>query len=527
MTTTLYRGGQVRSPVDPFATALLVDDDTVAWVGSDQAADALTADRTVHLEDAWVAPAFVDAHVHATSTGLALTGLDLTDAPSLAVALSRVEQAARSARGGAVLGNGWDETRWPERRAPTAAELDRASYGGVVYLSRTDAHSAVASSALLAAVPQARQAVGFLADGLVRRTAHHLVRAAAYRSITPTQRRSLQTATLDRAASLGIACVHECGGPAIAGEADFQALLAVDHGVRRIGYWGELHGVERARQLGAIGAGGDLFADGSLGSHTACLAAPYADADTAGEPYLSERDAAVHVAACSRAGMQAGFHAIGDAALDAVLGGIALAADEVGLDTVRALRHRVEHAEMLDAAHICAMAHLGVVASVQPAFDARWGGADGMYVERLGAERARTMNPYAAMAAAGVALALGSDTPVTPLDPWGTLRAAVHHRTPGSGLSARAAFAAHTRGGWRAAGVDGTGELTPGAPATFAIWQVDGELVVQTPDDRVAGWSTDSRAGVSGLPDLSGPDPICLSTVVTGVTAYDREGKFS
>jgi predicted amidohydrolase YtcJ len=130
------------------------------------------------------------------------------------------------------------------------------------------------------------------------------------------------------------------------------------------------------------------------------------------------------------------------------------------------------------------------------------------------------MNPFAALAAAGVALALGSDAPVTPLDPWGTLRAAVHHRTPGSGLSARAAFAAHTRGGWRVAGVDGCGELVPGAPATFAVWAVEGELAVQAPDERVAGWSTDPRAGVAGLPDLTGPEPVCRTTVVTGVTAF-------
>ena len=75
MTSTLYRRGRVRSPADPFATALLVVDGTVAWVGQEGAADALDADATVDLEDAWLAPAFVDAHVHATSTGLALTGL--------------------------------------------------------------------------------------------------------------------------------------------------------------------------------------------------------------------------------------------------------------------------------------------------------------------------------------------------------------------------------------------------------------------------------------------------------------------
>ncbi len=525
MTTTLYRGGRVRSPVDPFATALLVDGGTVVWVGTDQAAASVSADQTVELDDAWVAPAFVDAHVHATSTGLALTGLDLTDAPSLAVALSRVADAARRARGGVVLGTGWDDTRWPERRAPTAAELDRASYGGVVYLARTDVHSAVVSSALMAAAPQARAMLGFLEDGLVRQDAHHELRRVAFAAVSAPQRSAAQRATLDRAASLGIACVHECGGPQIAGEQDLLDLLDLDHPVQRLAYWGELGGVERARELGAVGAGGDLFADGAIGSHTACLAAPYADEVEAGTGfgYLTADEVADHVLACVATGLQAGFHAIGDAALEAVLGGYAQAARAVGVDVVRRGRHRIEHAELLTAGQITTMAALGIVASVQPAFDARWGGPDGMYAERLGAERAATMNPYAALAAAGVALALGSDAPVTPLDPWGAVRAAVRHRTPGSGLAARAAFTAHTRGGWRAAGLDETGELVPGAPATFAVWQVAGELVVQAPDDRVAGWSTDSRAGVSGLPDLDGPDPICLSTVVTGVAqAPDR-----
>ncbi len=528
MTTTLYRRGRVRSSADPFATALLVDGDTVAWVGSETAADALGADEVVELDDAWLAPAFVDAHVHATSTGLALTGLDLTGAPSLAVALDRLAAAARTARGGVVLGTGWDDTAWPERRPPTSAELDRASYGGVVYLARTDVHSAVASSALLAAVPEARAAAGFLGDGLVRTDAHHLVRRAAYAAVTPGQRRTAQETTLARAASLGIACVHECGGPDIGGEEDFVRLLALaspGSGTtpRVVGYWGELDAVERARELGAVGAAGDLFADGALGSHTACLSAPYADADTAGHPYLGAEQVARHVAACTRAGLQAGFHAIGDAAVATVLDGVERAAAEVGLPAVRAARHRVEHVEQLPAGGVARLAVLGVVASVQPAFDARWGGPDGMYATRLGRDRAGALNPYAAMAAAGVALALGSDAPVTPLDPWGTVRAAVRHRTPGSGLSARGAFTAHTRGGWRAAGDDVSGDLVPGAPATFAVWQVPGELVVQTPDDRVAGWSTDPRAGVAGLPDLDGPDPTCLRTVLDGLVIFTKE----
>ncbi len=206
--------------------------------------------------------------------------------------------------------------------------------------------------------------------------------------------------------------------------------------------------------------------------------------------------------------------------------GVRAAAEKVGLARVRAARHRVEHAEMLTPETIAAFAELGLTASVQPAFDALWGGEEGMYAARLGAERARTLNPLAALLKAGVPLAFGSDSPVTPLDPWGTVRAAAFHRTPEHRVSVRAAFTAHTRGGWRAVGRDDAGVLVPGAPADYAVWRTE-ELVVQAPDDRVARWSTDPRSGTPGLPDLTpGRDlPVCLRTVVGGRTVFVRPGE--
>jgi predicted amidohydrolase YtcJ len=177
---TLYLNARIYSPADPFATAMLVDDATIAWIGGDQAARQLGADRTVDLDDALVTPVFVDAHVHATSTGLALTSLDLSPAGSLAEALELIDRHARATRGRPVLAGGWDEQRWPERRPPTVSELDRAGYGGSVYLARVDAHSAVASSVLMASVPGLRDLAGYRPDGWLTLEAHHAVRSAAY-----------------------------------------------------------------------------------------------------------------------------------------------------------------------------------------------------------------------------------------------------------------------------------------------------------------------------------------------------------
>ncbi|MCX4702357.1 amidohydrolase [Streptomyces sp. NBC_01373] len=525
-TTVLLRRGEVHSPADPFATAMVVERGQVAWVGSEGAADAFAdgVDEVVDLDGALVTPAFTDAHVHTTSTGLALTGLDLSDAPSLDAALALVRDfAAARPNDRVLLGHGWDAARWPGGRPPTRAELDAATGGRPLYLSRIDVHSAVVTTALLDLTP------GLGApDAPLTADAHHAVRAAALGAVTPQQRREAQRTALAHAVSLGIGTVHECAGPEISSEDDFTDLLNLasgQAGPRVVGYWAE-QDVDKARELGAIGAAGDLFVDGALGSHTACLHEPYTDADHTGTAYLDAAAVAAHVTACTEAGLQAGFHAIGDAAVTSVVEGVRAAAEKLGLARIRAARHRVEHAELLTPETIAAFAELGLTASVQPAFDALWGGEDGMYVQRLGAARARALNPFAALLRAGVPLAFGSDSPVTPLDPWGGVRAAAFHRTPEHRVSVRAAFTAHTRGGWRAVGRDDAGVLVPGAPADYAVWRT-GELVVQAPDDRVARWSTDPRSGTPGLPDLTpGRDlPVCLRTVVGGRTVFVRPGE--
>ncbi|MEU5511852.1 amidohydrolase [Streptomyces fungicidicus] len=525
--TVLLRRGEVHSPADPFATAMVVERGQVAWVGSEGAADAFAdgADEVIDLDGALVTPAFTDAHVHTTATGLALTGLDLSAAPSLEAALARVREfAAARPEDRVLLGHGWDAARWPGGRPPTRAELDEVTGGRPLYLSRIDVHSAVVTTALLDLVGGGTGRE----DRPLTGDAHHAVRAAALAAVTPAQRTGAQRAALAHAASLGIGTVHECGGPEISSEDDFTGLLrlaAEETGPRVVGYWAE-QDVAKAKELGAFGAAGDLFADGALGSHTACLHEPYADAGHTGTAHLDAAAVAAHVVACTEAGLQAGFHAIGDAAVTTVVDGVRAAAEKIGLARVRAARHRVEHAEMVTAETVAAFAELGLTASVQPAFDALWGGEDGMYARRLGAERARTLNPFAALLRAGVPLAFGSDSPVTPLDPWGTVRAAAFHRTPEHRVSVRAAFTAHTRGGWRATGRDDAGVLVPGAPADYAVWRT-GELVVQAPDDRVARWSTDPRSGTPGLPDLApGRDlPVCLRTVVGGRTVFVRPGE--
>src|SRR5215469_4373799 len=134
---TLYRNGRIFSPADPTATALLVRDGRIDWLGPDADAPTSGVDATIDVSGALLTPAFVDAHVHTTSTGVSLLGLDLSDCASASEVLDRVSAfAGKLAPDAVVIGHGWEESGWPERRPPSPQELDRAADGRRVYLSQ-------------------------------------------------------------------------------------------------------------------------------------------------------------------------------------------------------------------------------------------------------------------------------------------------------------------------------------------------------------------------------------------------------
>lgn len=538
MSTTLYRGGTVLTPdvlttagtaaPVPAPTALLVVDGVVAWLGHEDEADGLAdaADEVLRLDGALVAPGFVDAHAHVLDTALRIDGLDLSGCTSLDDALAAVRDAVAgpvgrrlAVEGGPLVGWGWDEHAWPGDRAPTRADLDAAAGGAPVYLGRVDLHSAVVSTSF-AQVVGLTTLPGWQEDGRVTGEAHATARAAV-RDVGDTRRAELDRAALAAAARAGVVALHEQSAPQTDSRAGLAGLLALtaDPGSGLplvVGYRAELcETADDAREVaaalpGLVGVGGDLDVDGSLGSRTAALRAPYVDlpdgaTELTGVLALTAEQVSNHVAAVTRAGLQAAFHVIGDRAVDEVLLGFRVAAEVEGVEAVRGAGHRLEHASMLDAPALASLVLLGITASVQPAFDAAWGGDTGMYASRLGRGRAASLHPLADLRAAGVPLALGSDSPVTPFDPWGAVRAAVRHRTRDQRLPAAAAFAAHTRGGWAAAGDRTAGVLEVGAPAHLAVWR-----------------SSDDRDGA--LPALRDGDPApeCLRTVRAGVVLHDE-----
>ncbi len=509
---------------------MAVTDGVVTWTGEDRTGRALHPDaEEVDLAGAFVAPAFVDTHVHSTALGLALTGLDLSGSTSRHECLRKVRSYVASSPARIVWGHGWDDAEWSDGGPLTTSDLDDVAPERMVYLSRIDSHSAACSSPLRRLGELTESTVGFHPEEPLTADAHHAVRSAARSLLDSDTRAAAQRSALDFAASRGVCAVHECGGPDIAGLDDFRDLMGFEHGVEVRGYWGQaVASAGEAHELldatGAQALGGDLFVDGSIGSHTAWLTEPYCDAGGHGIRFQDPGTMAAHLAACTEAGIQAGFHAIGDGAVGAVVEAFERTANTVGGPALASRGHRIEHMEMVSAAHAATLASMGVIASMQPVFDALWGGDSALYATRLGSERAARLNPFAQLASAGVSLAFGSDAPVTAVDPWAMLRAAVNHRTAGSGISPRAAFAAATRGAWRAGGVrDGlAGTLVPGAPASYAVWDA-AELVVRAPADSVARWSTDPRAGVPALPSLEpgSVGPRCVRTVHRGRVIHE------
>lgn len=526
--STLYRNGSVYSPVDPFATAMLVVGDRIAWIGQEGAAATHvdSVDTVVDLDGALVTAAFVDSHVHLTQTGLAGEGIDLSAARSAQDVLTAI--AAAPVSGGATLvGQGFDESRWNDPTLPTLAAIDQAAAGRTVFLARIDGHSSLVSSALLDRRPAIAADPGHT-DGFVRGEAHRLARLALLEEMDAGEVQRLQRAALCEAAALGIASVHENAAPHINGFADAQAAAAFAAAGEALPevvlYWGRAgaEGIAEAKDLGARGVAGDLILDGSIGSRTARFFQPYADSSGRGLLFLDEVAAAEHLIACTKAGLTGGFHCIGDEAVAVAVAALRAAEQECGAAAVQRARHRLEHVEAVTTEQIEVLSALGVVASVQPSFDAAWGGPSGMYVQRLGLQRAEALNPFAALARSGVTLALGSDSPVTPMGGWESVRAAATHHTPQHRLSVRGAFMAATRGGHRAAGTDDSGVLAPGMRADYVLWEVPGELLVQAADERVSAWSTDPASGVPPLPDLSpGAElPRARQTVRAGTTIY-------
>jgi predicted amidohydrolase YtcJ len=474
------------------AQALAVRDGKILAVGSTDEIRKLAGPRT-KIEDLGgktVLPGFIDAHMHLVSVGLRESGyyLDLSQARSLEETLALVRaRVQHTERDQWVLGRGWDESRWPEHRYITKADLDRIAPEHPVVLVRVCGHILCANSVALKKISVTPRVGEFdEPSGLLREETAW----AFLQQLQPSdeQIREAIVAGVKLAHKLGVTAIHDIAKPA-----HIRAYMALHqaHQLKlRVRLNVEVHYLDQLIALGLRTGFGDellklgaikFFADGSLGARNAALREPYqtpsglfafagqwpAKMNGPGEAWgkLNYEQSELNrlVKRAHEHGFQVMIHAIGDRAIDAALEALSGATPE--------RRHRIEHAELLHPEQIARMRELGIIASMQPNF-LQWSGPGGLYEARLGPERDAQIDPHRKVLDAGVALAFGSDG--MPFGPLYGIHWAVNAPHPDQKVSVAEAIHAYTLGAAYAAFEERSmGSLEPGKCADFIVLSRD------------------------------------------------------
>jgi predicted amidohydrolase YtcJ len=504
---TIYTGLGMAEDKPEIVEAMAIGGGKVLAIGTTEAITRLAGPQT-RLRDlkggggsTFVFPGFNDAHTHLGSAGQTKLNVDLTGVDSLAAMLARIEVLAKNAPPGHWLtGGNWDHTLWAAKTLPTRQDLDRVTGGHAAFLGRIDGHIAVANSAALAAAgvtgkttPPQGGAIDLDAHGeptgILRESAQELVSKVIPPPSHEERRRGDELAIADALAH-GVTSVQD-----FSDWDDFLVYEEIEKKGKlnlRITEW--LAFKDPLDQLTSMRAHHDLrdpllhtgflkgFMDGSLGSRTAAMKAPYSDdPENTGLPQYTQEQLNKMVVERARAGFQIGFHAIGDKANAMALN----AFDQPGVS--RLARNRIEHAQVVDPADIPRFKRLGIIASMQPNHlltDMNWA------EDRLGARRAAYSYAWKAFLKAGVPLAFGTDYPVEPITPFRGLYAAVTRQNesgtksyfPENKLTRGEAIYAYTQGSAYAEFAEKRlGKLLPGFDADFIL--VDRDLYKIPPQE--------------------------------------------
>jgi predicted amidohydrolase YtcJ len=492
---------------NPRAEALAVRGDRLLAVGTrDEVMRLKGADtKIVDLDGHFVMPGFNDAHMHLASAGLEKMNVNLVGVKTLDELRERLRAKVDAAGPGDwVVGDGWDETLWPNKTPPTRWDLDEVSGKHPVYLERVDGHIGVANTRalVLASVTVAsRDPEGGKIDrddsgtpsGILREKARQAVQSVIPPPTHEKRRQAVELALADLA-SHGITSAQDYSQ-----WENFQIYEELEHEGKltaRISEWltfdDSMEELNRKRQshpasdnmlhTGMLKA----FMDGSLGSKTAALLEPYSD--DPGNTGLPQYDAAkLNAMAKERAlaGYQLGFHAIGDKGVQLALDAFADAEKAAKDANVKAVdgganyRLRVEHAQVTRPQQIVRFKELKVIASMQPSHvltDMNWAES------RLGPKRAEHSYAWAEFLRQGVVLAFGTDYPVEPVTPFRGIYSAVTRMSedgkksyyPAQKVNIEQAIAAYTTGAAFAEFAEKQkGKLEPGMLADFVVLDRD------------------------------------------------------
>jgi predicted amidohydrolase YtcJ len=496
----IYTGIGMQEDKPETVQAMAIGGGKVLAVGTTEEITRLAGPHT-RLKDlntantsTYVFPGFNDAHTHLGSAGQTKLNVDLTGVKSLADMLTKVQGFAKDAPVGHWLtGGNWDHTLWASKTLPTRQDLDKVTAGHPTFLDRIDGHISIANSAALSAagitgktVPPQGGAIDLDANGeptgILRESAQGLV----YKVIPPPSHDERL-----RGDELAIADALSHGITSVQDFSDWQDFLVFEELEKqgkldlRISEWLPFKDpLDELKRMRAHHDPNDPllhtgflkgFMDGSLGSRTAAMKAPFSDdPHNTGLPQYTQTQLNKMVVERAQAGFQIGFHAIGDKAAAMALN----AFDQPGVS--RTARNRIEHAQVVDPADIPRFAKLGIIASMQPNHlltDMNWA------EDRLGPQRAAYSYAWKAFLNAGVPLAFGTDYPVEPITPFRGLYAAVtrmnEKRTktyfPENKLTRGQALYAYTQGSAYAEFAEKRkGKLAPGYDADFIL--VDRDL---------------------------------------------------
>ncbi|MFC3477351.1 amidohydrolase [Halobacterium litoreum] len=467
----IFLNGEVHSLAgeDEVFDAVAVRDGRVVQVGNDYDVEFLAGVGTdvVDLDGDVLIPGFVDAHTHMETVGKYGVHADLRGASGPEEVTERLQARASETDDEWVLGYGYDESAW-DADDLHQSDLDTVSEKRPVAAIREDMHTATVNGVALAEYGDAMPDEDVLGDGRIVEDAVEVVYDAT--DPGPEETKELVEAAQEEANARGVTAVHDMVRHSDAPRAFRELDLAGDLTVRvRLNYWSD-H-LDAVREVGLrtnhgsemVEVGGiKTFTDGSLGGHTAKVSEPYADApEETGTWVVDPEELRELVAEADDAGLQVTAHAIGDAAVDAVLDAYE-ACEDAGES-----RHRIEHAELASDDAVERMAELGVVASMQPNF-LKWAGPESLYEDRLGTERREASNRFSAYLDADVPLAFGSDC--MPLDPLLGVHYAVNPPAEAQAVSVTEALRAYTSGGAYAGfREDEQGVVEKGALADFTV----------------------------------------------------------
>ncbi|MHB8896694.1 MAG: amidohydrolase [Candidatus Geothermincolia bacterium] len=500
---TLYLGCGVYT-VDnarPRADAVAVEGDRIAAVGGVEECRAALGEvhEEVDLGGGTLLPGFIDTHVHPVMLAYFNMNARLSGARSIADVQDLLREAAAARPGAWVTGLDFDDQKLGERRMPTRHELDEAAGDVPAVVIRCDGHMLIANTraieaaGITAGTPDPaggfidREPDGFPAGPFREAAAQVVLSAAPFPDVELFKQSALSM--FDELAARGITSVGsvlqtDAEGPAGAqGSLDLLAMQLVLGGIPQ-----SIFSMLIARDFAKIEAARDtaleqnqpgghrvgamkLFADGSLGSSTAYMSAPFSDAPS-NRGFMIYDDAELYrrMVAAHVAGLQIAAHAIGDAAIRRVLD---LYEKLLGEYPREDARHRIEHASVLDPTIVDDMARLGVVAAVTPLYiDSEKGWLAG----RVGEERARWTYPFRSMLDAGVRVAGSSDAPVESTDVLSAIQCCVTREgfETRQGISAVEAVRMYTLDAAFAQHEEGVkGSITPGKRADMVLLDAD------------------------------------------------------